>query len=167
MGKALGLGGGKKAAKYDLTGYTYAKNNPLLQQSQAAGSGALGLVGGALGLGGVEGQQQSFGNFLNSIGYQSQLKAGQDAIAGSAAARGMLNSGATLKALNSYGQNLAQQGYQNYLANLMGVSNLGQSAALGTGELGKASAGESYAKARGGGLLGRLPLVGGFLSGFS
>lgn len=46
-------------------------------------------------------------------GFQFRLQQGQNAIETSAAARGGLNSGRTLKALTQYGQNLASDEYSN------------------------------------------------------
>lgn len=48
----LGLGRGKKNAKYSLTGFNYAKDNPALQASQGAGTAATSTLAAALGLGG-------------------------------------------------------------------------------------------------------------------
>jgi hypothetical protein len=52
-------------------------------------------------------------DFENDPGYQFRMSEGMKAIERSAAARGGLNSGATMKALAGYGQNLASQEYQN------------------------------------------------------
>lgn len=50
-------------------------------------------------------------------GYQAQLKAGEDALQNSAAARGGLLSGRTAADLNSYAQGLASTNYQNTFQN--------------------------------------------------
>jgi hypothetical protein len=52
-------------------------------------------------------------DFQADPGYQFRMSEGMKAIERSAAARGGLNSGATMKALTGYGQNLASQEYQN------------------------------------------------------
>lgn len=88
-------------------------------------------IGSALGLGGPGGQQQQFQNFLDSTGFQAQLQAGSQAITGNRAARGLLGSGATLKRLNTFGQDLAQQGFTNFLGQLGGVAQRGLGAAGG------------------------------------
>lgn len=49
----------------------------------------------------------------NQPGYQFALGQGEQAIQNSAAARGVLNTGGSLKSLNDYAQNFAQQDYQN------------------------------------------------------
>lgn len=46
-------------------------------------------------------------------GYQFRMAEGMKALENSAAARGSLNSGATLKAISRYGQDMASQEYQN------------------------------------------------------
>jgi len=68
-----------------------------------------------------------------------------NAITGSAAARGLLNSGATLKALNQFGQEQAQQSYNQYLNNLGGFGQQGLQAALGVGAAGTAGGGNAAA----------------------
>lgn len=67
-----------------------------------------------------------FNNYLNSTGYKFQLGQGTGAITGSAAARGLLNSGGDAKALEQYGQGLAGQSFNNYLGQLGGLSGAGQ-----------------------------------------
>ncbi len=58
-------------------------------------------------------------------GYQFRLKQGQGALESSAAARGGLNSGATMKALQRYGQDFASNEYQNaYNRNYQRLSQL-------------------------------------------
>ena len=83
--------------------------------------------------------------------YQFRLQQGQDAIQSSAAARGGLLSGATLKALQNYGQESASQEYgnaynrfnadqtnrYNRLSNLVGI---GQNAAAQVGNAGAQTA---------------------------
>lgn len=58
-------------------------------------------------------------------GYQFSLKQGNSAIERSQAAKGMFNSGNTLKAMDDYSQGLAQQTYQQYMNNLLGIANTG------------------------------------------
>ncbi len=65
-----------------------------------------------------DGGGTAFGNYLNSTGYKFQLGQGTRAITGSAAARGVLNSGGTAKALTQYGQGLGGQYFNNYLTQL-------------------------------------------------
>lgn len=88
-------------------------------------------------------QQNAFNSYLNSTGYDFQMDQGQRAITGSAAAKGLLNSGATAKALTRFGQNLGKGYFSDYLNQLSGMSNtLGGTATAGQNALGQiASAG--------------------------
>lgn len=106
-------------------------------------------------------QQQAFAQFRNTPGYQFGLDEGRNQVEASAAARGGLNSGATLKALQRYGNDYAdQQGftpYMNRLASLWGGaqtagsnignygSNFGQQAGSAMQNAGRARASSTYA----------------------
>ena len=74
---------------------------------------------------------QKYGGFQASPGYQYRLNQGLDAVQSSAAARGMLNSGATMNAVNAEAQGQASNEWNSYLDRLMGQSSNGQNAALG------------------------------------
>lgn len=81
--------------------------------------------------------QNAFQNYLNSTGYQFQLGQGQQAINQGYAAKGALQSGAALKALQTYGQNTATGFFNNYLNQLQtqqGVGLSGASAIAGVGQ---------------------------------
>lgn len=75
-----------------------------------------------------------YGGFTKSPGYDFQLSEGLNAIDQSAASRGNLFSGETMKAAQQFGTGLAAQDYSNYFNRLMGVSNQGQNAAAGQGQ---------------------------------
>lgn len=86
-------------------------------------------------------QQAAFAQFRATPGYQFGLTEGMNAIQSGAAARGSLNSGKTLKALQRYGNDYAdQQGFTPYMNRLASLSGLGQTAASGIG-----NAGQNYA----------------------
>lgn len=81
--------------------------------------------------------QNAFDIFRNSTGYQFRLGQGMDAINGGYAGAGTLQSGAALKAINDYGQNMASQEFGNYLGylgNQQGVGLSGGSALAGVGQ---------------------------------
>lgn len=65
-----------------------------------------------------------------SQGAQFQLARGQEALDLSAAARGALNSGATLKALQEFGQGVAAQDYARQIQQLSGLQAAGNQAAV-------------------------------------
>lgn len=93
------------------------------------GYGAYSAMQSLLGLGGdPAAAQQGFQNYQNSTGFQFRMGQGTQAIDRSAAARGGLNSGATLKALQQYGQNIGSAEFGNYLNQLQGVIAPGQQA---------------------------------------
>lgn len=87
-------------------------------------------------------------NWKGDPGFQFRMQEGMKAIQGSAAARGSLSSGATLKALTRYGQDYASNEYANAYGRefnrLSSLTNLGQNAATQTG-----AAGQNYANAYG------------------
>lgn len=146
-------GGGKKAAKdatkFQKGVFDWAKGaaTPYINQ----GTSAMNTLGGLLGLGGTEFQDDAFQNYMNSTGYKFLLDSGSKAVTGSMAAKGLLKSGSTLKALTSYGQNLASTKTADYMNALMGLSNQGSNtiqgimgggnqAAANIGQLGQAGA---------------------------
>lgn len=154
IGGAIGLagsliGGGSKksaantAAQQSLEGYNYLTKGggaPVVQAAQNAGTAAGNAQAVTqdtraqlLGTAPIqEGTKNAFTNYLNSTGYQFQLDQGTKALTGSAAARGILNSGATAKALNKYGQGLASTTFNNYLDQLGGLdTSQGNTAARG------------------------------------
>ena len=81
--------------------------------------------------------QNAFQSYLNSTGYQFRVGEGQKAINQGYAAQGSLQSGAALKALQTYGQNTATDFFKDYLgllANQQGVGLSGASAVAGVGQ---------------------------------
>jgi len=70
-------------------------------------------------------------NWQQDPGYQFRMSEGMKAINGSAAARGMANSGATMKALTRYGQDFASSEYDK--AYNRNYGRLSQLAGFGTG----------------------------------
>jgi hypothetical protein len=114
------------------------QDNPLFRQNIA-----LALSGNL----GPEAAQGAMENFYTSPGYQYRLDEGLRAVDAGAAARGMLRSGATLKAEQAFGEGLAAQEYGNYYTRandsfqqyynrLFDMTKLGESAAAGVGAAG-------------------------------
>ncbi len=76
-------------------------------------------------------------NYLRSTpGYQFRMDEGVNALNRSAAAKGMLYSGAQQKALTTYGQGLADQTYNALLDRIANLSTGGQNAAVQLGGIG-------------------------------
>lgn len=71
--------------------------------------------------------------FQTSPGFQNRLRLGLDQVEGSAAARGSLFSGNTLKGLEDYRQNLAANEYNNFFNQYSGIADnrLNRLAAMG------------------------------------
>ncbi len=120
--------GGNKEKKAANQGFDWAKGSQL-NNYLGTGADANSTMAAALGLGGDPAAATgAFNNYLGSTGYNFDLDSGSRAITGSAAARGLLGSGATSKALTKFGTNLGQQYFQNWLGNLSGLSTSGLNA---------------------------------------
>lgn len=91
-------------------------------------------------------QGTPFGGFQASPGYQYALDQGNASINALAGAKGGLNSGATLKALQENGIGMQNQEYGNWWNRLSGLAGSGQNAAANQGTaMGNAAAGVSQA----------------------
>ena len=141
------------AAAAQAQKYLEQINQPYLDLGQLGVSQLMkGLGGGQYGLGSIpQFQAPTLEQARNSPGYRFEQQQGIDAIQRSAAARGGLGSGSTLKALQSFGTGLADTTYgdvfnramQGYQANLQaqgqmfgqdfGVAGLGQNTATNLG----------------------------------
>lgn len=130
------------AGNPDLEGFVYDPNR-VVQRPQPAQQPAPGQ-----GQPGAADAQDAFQRYMDSTGYQFRFDEGMDAITGSAAARGLLDSGATARGLQSFGQNIGSQEFQNYLAQLGGLAGTGIETSMNIGGLGS-SAGMSGASAIG------------------
>ena len=122
-----------------------------LNPYRTAGSNALAQLMGGMGQDGQFMKTYSGQDIYDDPSYKFRVNQGNNAIQGSAAAQGGLLSGATLKALQNYGQESASQEYQNAynrfnadqtnqynrLSNLVGI---GQNAAAQTGNAGTQTA---------------------------
>ena len=135
---------GREAGRTAMGGFNYTQASPIGQTYLPAGAAALEQEQALLGIGGDPAKAQAgYNNYLNSIGFQDQLRAGQRSITTSRAAAGLLGSGSTAKALQAHGQELSRQSFQNYLGNLRGISGMG----LQAGGILSNSAGQAYGQA--------------------
>ena len=127
----------------------------LTEPWRQAGSNALAQITQGLGAGGQFSRPFSMADYEADPGYAFRLSEGMKALDRTAAARGGLLSGATLKGAQRYGQDMASQEYQNafnrYQVNrsnalnpLMSVAGLGQTSVNALG-----SAGQNYANQAG------------------
>jgi hypothetical protein len=117
----------------------YGNTASALSPFMNIGQGAMSQLGRILGIGsGTNGPDNSalFSALSNSPGYQFSLQQGLNAVNQSGAARGLLNSGATIKNATQYGQGLAQSTLGTYLQNLFSLGQSGQNAAGTLGQIG-------------------------------
>lgn len=119
------FGGSKADSKQD----SYNQAYPYVQQQYGGqvsnGTGANDMVSNLLGTGDTAEGQAAFENYKNSAGYQAAEHAGTQAITNSNAAKGLLQSGDTLKGISQFGTDLTNQHYNNYLDRLLGLSSQG------------------------------------------
>lgn len=133
--------------------YMYEQNRADTQPYREIGAMALDRFKG----GGLDEMTRGFtmADFQKDPGYQFRMQEGQKALESSAAARGGLNSGATLKALSRYNQDFASNelnnAYNRYNTDrttrfnmLSGLAGTGQTS---VGQVG--AAGQNYANAYG------------------
>lgn len=126
---------------------------PMLSQALGGqttnGTGASNDLSALLGVGGdPAAQQAAFKNFQGSTGYQFGLNQGSQAVTQNAATSGLLNSGATAKALQTYGQNYANTQYQNYLNPLQSLVSSGNQAGSVIGSTGQQSTSQSQSQSQ-------------------
>lgn len=103
--------------------------------------------------------QDAFNTFKDNTGFQFLLDSGRKAVEGSQAAKGMLNSGSTLKGLTKFGEDLGNTYVQQFLDNLLKQQQTG----LQAGQL-VAGAGQ-YSKGTQSSTPGILGSVGSIMSG--
>lgn len=109
----------------------------------STGTGANTMLGNLLGLGNTQAGVDAFNNYRNSAGYQAEEKAGTQAITNNNAARGLLQSGDTLKSISQYGTDLTNRYYNNYLQDLLGLSGQGVAAGGLLSDAGRVSSSSS------------------------
>lgn len=105
-----------------------------------AGSAALKEQTNLLGLNGAGEQTNAFSRFRTDPGYEFTRDQAIQGIDRSAAARGLLTSGATIKAIQDRASSLADQGYSNYFNRFGVVAGTGQTATNSTAQLGAQAA---------------------------
>ena len=125
----------------------YDQTRQDLDPYRQAGSTSLSQMMDQMGANGYFNQTYTGQDVYNDPSYQFRLQQGQDAIQSGAAAQGGLLSGATLKALQNYGQDYASQEYgnaynrfnadqTNRYNRLSNITGMGQNAAAQVGNAG-------------------------------
>lgn len=97
------------------------------------GASALGMLGRAYGL---NGQSPDRSAFFTSPGYEFRRDEGVKAVERSAASRGLLRSGAAVKAIDRFAEGNAASEYDSWWNRLAGVAGVGQAAVGGTAAAG-------------------------------
>ena len=124
-----------------------------------AGRSALTATTNLAGLNGPEAAQNALMSFVESPGYLNALAGGTRAIERTAASRGGLLSGNTLRQVQEFGQGLADQSFSQYYNRIAEIARGGQAAAAGqqlasntlSGQIGDASKGIAQTIASAGG----------------
>lgn len=96
--------------------------SPQMQQGTGANDYLSALLTGQGDTGAAQG---GYNNYLRMAGYAPAMRQLSQGITGQGAASGLLNSGATAKALQTRGTELNNQFFNNYLQQLSGLSGLG------------------------------------------
>lgn len=152
MGLFGSLFGSKpKAQKSESGNKAYPWIKDTYAPMASGGTDAFNMASGLLS--GSPESKAGYDNFLNNSGYSYLMDNAMQGVTNSAAGKYLLRSGATAKALQDRSVNLTKTMFQNYLQDLMGLSQQG----LGAGSL-IANAGQ-WSKGTGGtqgsqGLLG-------------
>lgn len=134
-GSNAAAGGSNSSSSNQAYPYLQGALSPTVSNGGAAGS----QIANMLGLNGAPAQNAGFSNWQKGTGYQFGLDQGMQSITGSAATQGLLNSGSTLKAMDTYGQNYANTQYGNYMTQLQQLLGGGTQAASVIGGAGNQS----------------------------
>ena len=122
VGAAVSSDSSRKAANTQADAAKEANSTQLAMYNQtredqapwrAAGQQALGQLSSGVQPGGEFNRNFTLADFNRDPGYQFRMDQGQSALERSAAARGGLMNGGTLKALSRYGQDYASNEYNN------------------------------------------------------
>jgi len=157
-----------KSAETQLNIYNQTRSDlaPYLNM----GTSALSHLANILGIGttGAPDNSKLYEALKGYPGYQFSFDEGMRALNQSGAARGLLNSGATIQNATKFGQGMAQSVLGDYLNRLTGVATLGENAGSMTGSAGVATGanvGNSYmnaGSAAGAGIMGsNMAMTGG------
>ena len=110
---------------------SFANTTGAYQPYSTTGQEGLTATSDLLGLNGQPAADAAMARYQKSPGYQFQFDEGVRAVDANAAASGMLRSGATGKALEKFGQGLANTDFTNYYNRLAGLAGGGLTAAGG------------------------------------
>ena len=127
----MGFGSSKQSSNQQSQQTSNSSNQayPFLQTQLGGQVGNVGkgsdAIASLLGLNGSDAGIEGFNKFRDSSGYNFVRDQGIAGINASAANKGLLSSGSTLKGVSDYSSGLASNFLNNYLAQLSGLSNTG------------------------------------------
>lgn len=131
----MGFGSSKQSSNQQSqqTSQSYNQAYPFLQGALGGQVGNVekgtSALTSLLGLSGSDEGTRAFNTFKDSSGYNFVRDEGIKGIEGSMAAKGLLGSGANLRAISGYSSNLANNYLDKYLQSLLGLSTSGIDAA--------------------------------------
>lgn len=137
------FGGSKSSSTQTSENQAFPWLKDQLGGNVGMGNSAMGTLSSLLGIGDPAAGKSTLTNFLNSTGFNFLRDQGERGITGSAAAKGLLNSGATAKAITSFGQNLAQTKMNDLMQNLTSLGQYGLGSANTIAGAGQKSSGTS------------------------
>lgn len=115
----------------------YNQNRSDLAPWRDTGNNALKMLADSLGVNGPGAASAASVAFQKTPGYDFSFSEGQKAVDSSAAAKGMLRSGAQIKAQTRFGQNTANTEYGGWINNLKTLAGYGQNAQQQTQQSGQ------------------------------
>lgn len=124
----------------DLQHVQYLQTREDYAPWRTAGAAAVGKQADLLGLNGEPARTNAFSTFRADPGYAYTVGEAVKGVDRSAAARGLLTSGRTIKAIQDRAANLADQGYSNWFNRIAGVAGTGQTATGSTANAGSTAA---------------------------
>ena len=141
-------GATKKAANQSIAAQeaAEARLRADLAPYKAQGDNALMVAGALSGANGAEQYRNAMQDYFQADpGYAYSVSEGLKAVDAGAASRGLLRSGATLRAEQTLGTNLGNQQFGQFYNRLLGLAQMGQNASAQTGA-GAMSAGQGIAQ---------------------
>lgn len=113
------------AKAIEETRATQAANTALFAPYVQGGGQGFGRLQDLYGLNGQDAMERAASTFQESPGYQFRLDQGVDALDRSAAAKGMLRSGAQMKALTDFGQGMASNEWGKWVGGISDIAKFG------------------------------------------
>ena len=153
--------------------YMYDTTREDMAPWQEKGEAAVNQMGSLMGFGGSDERTEALNQFYQDPGYNFRFNEGQRAVENSAASRGGMLSGNTLRELATFGQGMGSGEYGNYWNRLAGLSGTGQTATNQLGGFGMnaargiGNANLAAGQARGSGYIGMADSVGSGLNTYA